>query len=90
MVDPGERERPLSRTNKERKSVIMISYTNIDGLVSKRLELLDYLREKKPDIMCIVETKLTEDINLILDEKCNYNIYIEMTEMRVEGEELLS
>ena len=75
MVDPGERERPLSRTNKERKSVIMISYTNIDGLVSKRLELLDYLREKKPDIMCIVETKLTEDINLILDEKCNYNIY---------------
>ena len=53
----------------------MIAYTNIDGLLSKRLELLDYLEEKKPDVMCIVETKLTENINLILGENCNYNIW---------------
>ena len=75
MVDPGDRERPLSQSGKEARAVKMISFTNIDGLVSKRLELLDYLKNKKPDIMCIVETKLTEDINVILDEKCNYNIW---------------
>ena len=75
MVDTGARERLLSPRDKRENSTRMISYTNIDGLLSKRLELLDYLKEKKPDIMCIVETKLTKDISLLLDKQCNYNIW---------------
>ena len=38
-----------------------MAYTNVDGLVSALLEVNDYLREFKPDIMCFTETKLSED-----------------------------
>ena len=54
---------------------VTIAYTNVDGLLSKRLELTDYLREKKPDIVCIVETKLTKDMDLILDGNFDYNTW---------------
>ena len=48
-------------------------YTNIDGILSSRLELGDYLKEEKPEIVCLAETKLNEGINLDLDN--NYNIW---------------
>ncbi len=34
----------------------------------------DYLKESDPDIMCINETKLVEDIELIVYSKSKYNI----------------
>ena len=61
--------------SKVKMKKLMISYTNIDGLLSKMLELNDYLREKKPDIMCIVETKLEKDTDVMLHEKLDYNIW---------------
>ncbi len=38
---------------------LKVAYMNINGLISGVLELEDYLKEEKPDIMGIVETKLT-------------------------------
>ena len=37
---------------------LKIAYTNVDGLLSVRYDLEEYLRNKKPDIMGIAETKL--------------------------------
>ncbi len=39
-------------------------YTNIDGLVLSLLELKDYLKNNKPDVVCLIETKLKEEINM--------------------------
>ncbi len=35
---------------------------NIDGLVSSLLELKDYLKNNKSDVVCLTETKLKEEI----------------------------
>ncbi len=37
---------------------LKIMYTNVDSLVSSLLELKDYLRNNKPDVVCLTETKL--------------------------------
>lgn len=49
-------------------------YTNIDGLVSSLRELRDYLHEKKPEVACITETKLTREINVEFEEE-GYNTW---------------
>ena len=48
-------------------------YTNIDGIMSSRLELGDYLKEEKREIVCLAETKLNEVIKADIDK--NYNIW---------------
>ena len=73
--DGTEEKRVGHRKNEIKMKKLMISYTNIDGLLSKRLELMDYLSEKKPDIMCIVETKLEKDTDLMIHGKLDYNIW---------------
>ena len=44
-------------------------YTNIDGIIARKLELTDYLKEKKPETVCLAEAKLCEDIQTNLIEK---------------------
>ena len=51
-----------------------VMYTNIDGIISRKLELVDYLKEKKPEIACLTETKLCEEIETNL-ENDNYDIW---------------
>lgn len=41
-----------------------MTYANVEGLISKRLKINDCLRDKELDIMYMVETKLSEDINV--------------------------
>ena len=41
---------------------LKIAYTNINGLITGINELNDYLKDSKPDIMGIVETKLKGQI----------------------------
>lgn len=41
-----------------------MTYANVEDLISKRLKINDYLRDKELDIMYMVETKLSEDINV--------------------------
>ena len=41
-----------------------VSYTNINGLMSALTELNDYLRERKPDILGLVETKLSDSVEI--------------------------
>ena len=53
---------------------IKVMYINIDGIISRKLELVDYLREKKPEIVCLTETKLCEEIQTNI-ENDNYNIW---------------
>ena len=55
-VVPTEEGRGRGRSKKLR-----VTDTNIDGMLSSMLEVRDYLKEKKPDVMCIVETKLREN-----------------------------
>ena len=70
MVHKGEKIR-----NNEGKlyEELKVMYTNIDGLLARKLELIDYIREKKPKVICLTETKLSPDIRIILTEK--YNIW---------------
>ena len=53
---------------------IKVMYTNIDGLVSGCVELKDYLKERKPEVVCLTETKLKEDIKIGF-EKEGYNMW---------------
>ena len=56
-----------TQTNTWKKVIsngIQVTYANIDGFLSKRLEFMDYLRNSEPDIMCVVETKLRPEIKL--------------------------
>ena len=53
---------------------LKVMYTNIDGLLSGLLELRDYLIEKKPDVVCITETKLREEIKISFKEQ-GYNVW---------------
>ena len=48
--------------------------TNIDEIIARKLELVDYLKEKKPEIVCQAETKLCEDIQTNIKND-NYNIW---------------
>ena len=41
---------------------LKIMYTNADGVLSKRLELRDYIESNGPDIVCVTETKLDDNI----------------------------
>ena len=42
--------------------------------LSGSLELRDYLTEKKPDVVCITETKLREEIQISFKEQ-GYNVW---------------
>ena len=53
---------------------LRITYTNIDGILSSVLEVKDYLREKSPDVLCLTETKLREEIQLSFREE-GYNLW---------------
>ena len=50
-------------------------YTNIDGLVSKLNELKDYIREEKPQVVCLTETKLNPTITNEALNLTDYNIW---------------
>ena len=70
MVHPREETR---NSESKIKQGLRIMYTNIDGLLARKLELNDYIREKEPNIICLTETKLSPDIGIIINEK--YNIW---------------
>ena len=53
---------------------LKVMYTNIDGLLSGILELRDYLTERKPDVVCITETKLREEIQISFKQQ-GYNVW---------------
>ncbi|MPD02136.1 hypothetical protein E2C01_097695 [Portunus trituberculatus] len=46
--------------NRRRGEKLKIAYTNVNGLQSALVEINDYLRVERPDVMGITETKLTE------------------------------
>ena len=63
MVYSGERSNgretvALSKKRGSGKGKLRVMYTNIDGLGSSILEVKDYLRDRKPDVLCLTETKL--------------------------------
>ena len=48
--DTGEEEGRISK--------LLVLYRNVNGLLSSMMEVRGYLRESKPDVLCIAETKL--------------------------------
>ncbi len=56
--DGREVEKVVQKGSKCGRGRLKVAYTNINGLMAAVLELEDYLKEEKPDIMGTVETKL--------------------------------
>ena len=56
-------------------------YANIDGLIARKLEITNYLKDKKPESVCLAETQLCGDIqiNIIII----YGGRIEMTKEEI-------
>ena len=55
------------------RSTLKVMYTSIDGLLTGKSEMRDYLVEKKPDVVCITETKLKEEVQVSFKEQ-GYNV----------------
>ena len=55
-----------------KNSKIKIVYSNVDGLISKLTELKDIIKDKKPQVICLTETKLSSNI---LDDTLNLGNY---------------
>ncbi len=55
---------PLKAANRGRGR-LKVAYMNINGLMSAMLKPEDYLKEGKPDIMGIVETKLASEGDIL-------------------------
>ena len=53
---------------------LKVIYANVDGLLSAKLEINDILRDKEPEVMCIVETKLRVD-NEVQIGQGKYNLW---------------
>ena len=54
---------------------LKVLYTNTDGLISKKLELNDLISERKPDVICLTDTKLLKDIEVDLLGWSKYNVW---------------
>lgn len=52
-----------------------VAYPNIYGLISSKLELEDKLRREKPDIMCLLITKLRKEIHVLEMEKGRHQVW---------------
>ena len=65
----------VNRTDERAFVDLNVIYSNVDGLCSKRLEITDLLREKRPMVLCMVETKVPEDVNLELFGWEEYSIW---------------
>lgn len=50
-----KRDTDVGRSSKSR-----MMYTNVDGLLSSVMEVKDYLKDSKPNVLCIAEMKLKE------------------------------
>ena len=49
-------------TSDGKSNKLKVAYTNVDGLLSSMLEIKECLSSQKPDVFCMAETKLKEDI----------------------------
>lgn len=47
------------------------AYANVDGVLSAKLDVNDYLRERKADILCSMETRVEQAQNFQMCEKNN-------------------
>lgn len=56
------------------KEKMKIAYTNIDGKISSKLELEDYLRQENPVLVCITETKLKREIEGLIFDGGRYRV----------------
>lgn len=54
----------------------MIAYTNVNGLLSAQVELNDNLREYALDVMRIIETKLSDNIEVNDSGERKYNVWL--------------
>ena len=76
------KKKSLYAISRHRKSVIVLvdvlaSSDNVNGIRSKKLELLAYLDFHQPQIVAIQETKIDSSISTseLFPETCQYNVY---------------
>ena len=58
-------------------------HTNINGIIPRKLELADYLKEKTENV-CLAETKLTETIQINIENN-NYNLWRKARKGKIWG-----
>lgn len=68
LIESGKKEG-------EGKKGLKTASTNIDGLLSKKIELTNYLQEGDPDIICTPEPELVQKLEFVLEKKSRYNIW---------------
>ena len=61
-------------TSDEKSSKLKITYTDVDGLLSNMPEIKHYSHIHKPDVFCMVETKLKEKIHIDFQQE-GYKIW---------------
>ena len=71
---PKVKEKVLQEVNK-------IWYTNVNGLMSKRLELENLLEQEKPDMMILTERKMSGAFQALVTENMIFGSEIERTKM---------
>ena len=56
------KENEMNGAVKEGSDEIKVMNTNIDGMISRKLDLVDHLKEQKAEMVCLTETKLCKEI----------------------------
>ncbi|MPC49430.1 hypothetical protein E2C01_043228 [Portunus trituberculatus] len=70
-----EGEQKGNKYHCRRERVLKVAYTNINGILTAKIELNDYLRENKPNIMGSTKTKLCERLEALDIGENSYNIW---------------
>lgn len=60
----GKRTLPSREKGEIKVQDVKVMYTNIDEIITKELELEDYIKDKEPKVICLTETKLSCNIDL--------------------------
>jgi len=68
---------------------LQVIYTNVDGLVSKLVEVKDTIQEKKPGIMCLTEKELDGKIKSEVINVGGYDIWRKDWKGRRGGEVII-
>ena len=81
----GDSRRTRPPDSHFRTSRIKMVYSNVDGLISKLMELKDVVKDKKPQVICLTETKLSTNIIDDILNIGNYNIWRKDRKFRQGG-----
>ena len=75
-------------TSDGKSNKLKVAHTNVDGLLSSMLEIKECLSSQKPDVFCMAETKLKEEIYVHFQQE-RFKIWRRDKKGKGEGGEVL-